>query len=240
MIDSYYRVRSPFHSLLICVFVIIVLTSCGSDDEVTPTSIPVPTSSPVPTETSTPTTTSDQTIVQPKSPLPLQSESPLLVQPDSPLPTPNSTPEGNTVSPNNATTRLSDLDQITELANATSPSEPEAGMASISGVLYSYRSLAIIDDVSYYLTPADESGDEISPPGVLMGPRKVNGDIAGNSNASGQMGLNNIPPGKYYLAVWTVYSWLFAYESQEAEIPLLITLKEGEKLNLGVIYVNWP
>jgi len=40
--------------------------------------------------------------------------------------------------------------------------------------------------------------------------------------------------------VWTVYDWLLAFPEAEEGIPRLITIEEGDQLDLGMLYVNWP
>jgi hypothetical protein len=73
-----------------------------------------------------------------------------------------------------------------------------------------------------------------------MGPQEEEGDIFAYSNLAGQIALDQVPPGDYYLAVWTVYDWLLAFDAPDASFPELITVEEGEPLDLGMLYVNWP
>jgi len=115
---------------------------------------------------------------------------------------------------------------------------PEAGKASISGVLYSFTSDGPIPETVLYLTPA--RGEAKRPPSILVGPRKELGDIQGVSDDHGQIFLNNIPPGNYYLAVWAPYDWILAVESTTDITPRLIELEPNQREALGIIYLSWP
>lgn len=126
-------------------------------------------------------------------------------------------------------------------APVAAPSEipkPEEGKASVGGVLYTFSGHGPIPETIFYLTPAQGEADQ--PPRVLVGPREEKGDIQGKSNAEGQITLNNVPAGNYYLAVWAPYNWLLAVESAEDQMPRLIELGPNESKNLGVINVAWP
>jgi hypothetical protein len=113
-------------------------------------------------------------------------------------------------------------------------------MGSIAGVVYSYGTREAVFGTSYYLAVAQQVEGEYVPPEVNFGPRPEMGDISGRTNELGQMQLDNVPPGTYYMLLWSVYNWLSVYESQGAAAPLLITVEEGDQLDLGVIYANWP
>lgn len=127
--------------------------------------------------------------------------------------------------------------QRPEANMVTDPPIPEAGKASIRGLLYSLTGKGPIPGTLYYFTPAKEQG---APPNILVGPRTENGDIRGTSDERGQIILNNITPGSYYLVVWAPYSWILAVESEVDMTPRLIILKPDQRVNLGVIYVPWP
>ncbi len=131
-------------------------------------------------------------------------------------------------------TQRPETDLLTLIAD---PPIPQSGKASISGLLYSFTGRSPIPGTLYYLTPAGEMG---SPPNILVGPREEEGDIRGTSDERGQIRLNNIPPGSYYLVVWAPYNWILAVESEANMTPYLITLKPDQRLNLGIIYVPWP
>jgi hypothetical protein len=171
-----------------------------------------------------------------------QSASPLAV-PESPLAQPGS-PLGQPDSP--LTAESSDVpvpateDEAIALAAETVAPEAGEGFGTLSGVLYSFGIDAIVPGTQFYLTPADEVNGNFVPPSIYFGPRTEEGDVVGFSTLAGQVLVEDIPPGSYYLAVWTVYDWLLAFESPDAASPLLITVEEGDELNLGMLYVNWP
>ncbi|MGD2177009.1 MAG: hypothetical protein PVG71_04225 [Anaerolineae bacterium] len=64
--------------------------------------------------------------------------------------------------------------------------------------------------------------------------------MRGESGPQGQVALNQIPPGSYYLAVWAPYAWILAVESEDDQTPRLITLDPDQRQDLGMIYVAWP
>lgn len=134
----------------------------------------------------------------------------------------------------------SDIGVITQLAQETKASPPQAGMASLSGVLYSPKVNRIIPGTQFYLTPAIEEDGQSYIPTMFVGPKEDRGDIAGFTNEKGQLMLDNIPPGNYYLAVWSAYDWLLAFGGATDELPLLLTLEDGAQRDLGLLYVDWP
>ena len=117
---------------------------------------------------------------------------------------------------------------------------PEADKASLSGLLYSYSLGQVIPGTQFYLTKAITVSDQLIPPTWYTGPKEELGDVNGFSDAYGRFAFDDVPPGTYYLAVWTVYDWLLAFESREAKMPLLIQLKAGDQLDLGRLFVEWP
>jgi hypothetical protein len=116
---------------------------------------------------------------------------------------------------------------------------PEAGKASLSGVLYSYVLSRAIPGTVFYLTkPVVADGQALLP--VLLGPRKEMGDVQGLSDPSGRFVLNNIPPGDYYLLVWAPYNWVLAETSSETRFPLLVRLVADRAQDLGTVFFPWP
>lgn len=116
---------------------------------------------------------------------------------------------------------------------------PIAGKASISGLLLSSRSGTVIPDTMFYLTPA-VGPDKRSMPSILIGPEESQGDIRGKSDASGTFTLNGIPPGNYFLIVWSPYNWPEADISATDPTPRLIELKAQQAEPLGAVYAGWP
>jgi hypothetical protein len=128
-----------------------------------------------------------------------------------------------------------------EVSPAATPAEipvPEEGKAAIIGVLYTFSGHGPIPGTAFYLTPA--LGETNRPPQVLAGARDEEGDVRGESGPQGQVALNQIPPGSYYLAVWAPYAWILAVESEDDQTPRLITLDPDQRQDLGMIYVAWP
>ena len=212
----------------------LVLAACGGNEEPTPTPATAPataTSAPAPAtaapETSTPETASSAA----ESPL-AQPESPL-GQPDSPLTT------AATAAPAQPDWPRSEEEAIAVAGETTVP-EPQEGMGAIGGVIYYYGIKEAVPGTQFYLTAVEEVDGEFVPPSVNFGPRLEMGDIVGTTTMQGQVQLDNVPPGNYFMLLWTVYNWLSVYPSEGAPAPLLITIEEGDQLDLGVIYTNWP
>jgi hypothetical protein len=91
----------------------------------------------------------------------------------------------------------------------------------------------------FYLTPAIGPEKRAMPP-ILIGPEESQGDVRGQSDASGKITLNNITPGNYFLIVWAPYNWPEADTSATDPTPRLIELKANQREPLGVVYVGWP
>jgi hypothetical protein len=124
------------------------------------------------------------------------------------------------------------------LAPSSAP-DPEPGKASISGVLFSYTIRQIVPETAFYLTPA-VGPDYLDMPPILIGPRPEKGDIYGRSAADGQIAVNDIPPGNYFLVVWAPYNWSVAQVSDADNSPLLLELLADQMQQLGVIFLSWP
>lgn len=116
---------------------------------------------------------------------------------------------------------------------------PIQGKASISGVVYSYTIARIVPKTLFYLTPAVGEGQNLMPT-LLIGPEEQNGDIHGTTNLLGQINLDDVPPGNYYLIVWAPYNWSIAENSPSEQRPRLIELNQGDSKALGILYVSWP
>lgn len=204
----------------------VIIAACGGRAEptATPTMAPTvaPTAAPIATEAvAEPASAPESPLAQPESPLE-QPESPLTV----------------------AATPVPDWPRSEEAALAvaeqTTPPVPQEGAGSIGGVIYSYGIREAVPGTQFYLTPADEVDGEFVPPEIYFGPRPEMGDVVGQTSMTGQIQLDNVPPGNYYLMLWTVYNWLSVYPSRENSAPLLITVEPGDQLDLGLLYVNWP
>ncbi len=224
--ETFQEKRWRWGRLAFLLFTTIILVACGGRESA---STPVPPTDTPPTAAATetpeePANAAESPLAQPESPL-LQPESPLTAAPAASTPVPM--------------WPKSEEEAIELAANTTAP-EPQAGMGALSGVLYSFGTDEAIYGTGFYLSVADEVDDKFVPPSVLFGPRPENGDIVGKTNMVGQVQLDAVPPGSYYMQVWTVYSWLPTFGSKDTSEPILITVEEGAPLDLGVIYANWP
>jgi hypothetical protein len=210
----------------------LLLAACGGGQP-EPTATPVAAAEAEPTATvvavePTSTPAPEAAVAQVDSPL-AQPESPL-AQPESPLVLP----------PFEIGRPIDDFALITRVAAEQTPPAPKPGRASISGVLYSYSTSAVIPGTAFYLTPAIESEGTYTPPTLYSGPKEANGDVGSFSDDYGRFAIDDVPPGVYYLAVFAPYDWILAFESQDARMPLQIQLEEGEQLDLELLWLSWP
>lgn len=213
----------------------VVVAACGGNDPtpeptatvvptvaptVAPTTAPTATTAPVVEESATVTTTEEASSAQEAQP-----ESPLS-QPASPLTT--------------AVIAPVTVEEAIALAEVTTAPEPAAGFGSIAGVLYSIGSVpGAIRGVQVYLEAADEIEGKYFPRAISLGPDEEKGDFILEYNDNGQVAIE-VPPGHYHMSVWTIYGWNLVMESPEDESQRLITVEEGDQLDLGVLYVKWP
>ncbi len=118
---------------------------------------------------------------------------------------------------------------------------PEAGMATLSGQLFSTTGQAVIPGTAFYLTPAQpapEAGTDLVL--VLKGPDLTSGDIIGKSDDKGNFTLTNVSPGDYYLAVWAPYNWLPIPADAADTLPRVFNIKAGDRLDVGRLEMAWP
>lgn len=227
------HLRSRIAVAIVATVALLAMAACGGGSEPTPAPTPVPptvapTATPIPpTPEPEPTATETSVAVEPAQ---AQPESPL-AQPESPL--------GQPESPLSAPSAPSGLAALIQLGDETKAPTPEAGAASIGGLLYGYGDEAIIGTV-FYLTPAVKDGDRYLAPTIYVGPKAENGDVSSQTEITGQFSVANIPPGVYYLAVWAPYDWILAFPDQNAQSPLQISLEAGDQLDLGALFVPWP
>jgi hypothetical protein len=221
--------------------IMLALAACGGGEETspTPTAVPQAPTTTVVAATATPGTATIQQVSplsNPDSPL-SQPTSPLLPADDASA---SASAQPAVQGPHIEIAVPSDLKIITELANETKAPAPQEGKASLSGVLYSPGVNRIIPGTQFYLTPAIEDNGQLYIPTMFVGPQVDKGDVAGMSNEKGQIMLDNVPPGNYYLAVWAIYNWPLAFGANDDKLPLLITVKAGDQRDLGLLYVEWP
>jgi len=112
--------------------------------------------------------------------------------------------------------------------------KPEAGKAAISGLLYSYNKSLLVSTRDIYLAPA-----AAGVPNPLDVP--VAGAVTSKSDEEGVFGLNQIPPGQYYLMVHAPNNtWVVARTSANDQKPKVIELAADQSLPLGILAVLWP
>jgi hypothetical protein len=124
----------------------------------------------------------------------------------------------------------------------TAPQEapvPDPGKASISGVLYSHTINQVVVGTGFYLLPA-VGPEKKDVPSIIVAPDPSKGDIISYSDNNGDISINDIPPGNYYLVVWAPMNWSIAQTSEQDTTPRLLELNAGSRVPLGVIYISWP
>jgi len=221
--------RPIWGRLTVLVATAALLAACGGSE---PTPTPVPPTPVPPTATSAPAATTAPTVAPTAA---SAAESPL-AQPASPLAAPESPLQTPGVSLASPTTPAA----AAALAAQLTISEPVAGKGSLGFVLYSTSLHQGIPRTGYYMTAAVEDNGKFIPPPIYLGPKLENGDYAGASDQNGVVRVDNVPPGHYYLMVWSPYTWLNTFDKTDESYPVLITVNPGEKSNLGVLYTDWP
>lgn len=227
--------QTSYKRWMLSILLVGVLAGCGGNEAATPDPAAAPTATPAATAT-----VAAANAEQAASPLAMP-ESPL-VQPASPLPAAvAATPAALQPSGPSITIAVpSDLSVITQLAQDAQAPEPQDGMAALSAVLYSPYINRIIPGTQFYLTPAINEDGQTYIPSMFVGPKEENGDVIGTTDEQGRILLDNVPPGNYYLAVWTVYNWPLAFGAQDDALPLLVSVEAGDQQDLGLLYVEWP
>ena len=224
--------NSTWRNLTLLAITALLIAACGGDEEPTPAPTTASaTATTAPTATTAAATDTPEAASAPESPL-AQPESPL-AQPESPLTT---APAAPTPLPNYPKSE----EEALALAAETTPPDPIDGHGALGGVVYSFGNNRAVYGTNFYLTPAEEVDGEFVPPEIYFGPKEENGDIIGQTNELGQFQLDNVPPGNYYFMLWTVYNWLSTFDAEESAEPILIEIKDGDQVDLGVIYANWP
>jgi len=137
-------------------------------------------------------------------------------------------PEPTTLAPTN-----------TPASAYTIPAPKEEGLASAGGTLYTIYGNAPIPGTAFYLTPA-VGEEQDRPPSMLTGSHTEAGDIRGVSGPNGEIALDAIPPGRYFLVVWAPYNWIVAVESETEDDPRLLEFTAGEEVDLDRVHVPWP
>lgn len=130
------------------------------------------------------------------------------------------------------------LDQALALAPKDAP-KPDAGKASISGLVYSPSLSMGVMKTGFYLTKAlGENNHQISP--ILIGPDETKGDVRGITDKDGTFSVNNLEPGNYFIVLSAPNDWVPFERDGTSGAPRLIELKADQQLALGLLYVPWP
>lgn len=215
--------------LALAALLVLALAGCGGEQ---PQPSATPTSAPAAAETAA---AAPAAAAAPDSPL-AQPDSPLA--PDSPLPAP-----ALAVLPpaTGADGRpLGDIEAIRQIAAANTPQAPEPGMASLSALLFSNSVGHVIPGNLAYLAPTIEENGQVYPPSGFAGPDETKGDVRFYSDEYGRINANNVPPGSYVLAVWTVYDYIVVEDPNTPGYPIIFDIKPGDQLNLGLLQLPWP
>jgi hypothetical protein len=233
--------KFPFASLAAAALLTLALAGCGGGE-------PQPTATPPATPTAAPTATSEATAAPaatteatveagsaPVSPL-TQPNSPLA--PESPLAAP---PNAELPPAVDATGRpLHDIDAIRKIADANKPPTPQPGKASISALLYSNSWGQVIPGNLIYFTPMIEDNGKEYPPSFFSGPDQAKGDIPFYSDEYGRVSADDVTPGHYILAVWTVYDYIIIEDPGNPGAPRIFDVKPGDQIDLGLMELGWP
>ena len=109
---------------------------------------------------------------------------------------------------------------------------------AIRGKLISSMTQIPIAETAVYLTKGAGENNDLLPL-VLVGP--LDDDILGFTDKQGYFLFSNVPPGIYYLIIWSPINWVpLSNATTNPDDPIQIVLKENQYLNLGEIVVNWP
>ena len=91
---------------------------------------------------------------------------------------------------------------------ANKPPTPQPGKASLSALLYSNSWGQVIPGNLIYFTPTIQDNGNEYPPSFFSGPDQAKGDIPFYSDEYGRVSADDVTPGRYVLAVWTVYDYI--------------------------------
>jgi len=193
-------------SLLLLVFLIAALSACGAKQS---------TQAPIASESAPSAEIPEATQISPETIYPLSTAADL--NDTYPIKLPEGVP----------------------LSSLSAPAEalpPQAGFASISGLLYAYDISQILVNTDFWLFPAVTVGDQKVPPPIITKGDPAAGDIYGRTDASGAFYLDNVPAGDYYLLINYPDHTVIGQASPTPNAYLLITVAPGDRIAYGVIY----
>jgi hypothetical protein len=225
-----------FASLAAAALLTLALAGCGGG-EPQPTATPPVT--PTAASTAAPTAAATEATAEagsaPVSPL-TQPNSPLA--PESPLAAPSNADLPPAVDANGRP--LHDIDAIRKVAAANKPPTPQPGKASLSALLFSNSWGQVIPGNLIYFTPMIKDNGKEYPPSFFSGPDQAKGDIPLYSDEYGRISADNVTPGHYVLAVWTVYDYIIIEDPSNPGAPRIFDIKPGDQIDLGLMELGWP
>jgi hypothetical protein len=132
------------------------------------------------------------------------------------------------------------MDAIRQIAELNKPLPPQDGLASISFLLASNSVDSVIPGNLAYLTKAVDVDGKLFPPNVFTGPDAAAGDVATYTDEYGRVNVDNVAPGNYVIAVWTVYDYIVIEDPEKPGYPQIFELKAGDQVDLGLLEIGWP
>jgi hypothetical protein len=124
---------------------------------------------------------------------------------------------------------------VSELKPPADAHAPEAGKASISGLIYVPTTQSVVKSTVIYLVPAEgDNKDQV--PGILIGSgMTTRGDILSRTDENGIFYIDNIPPGNYFLVVSFLNNIILTSVSETDLSPRLLKFESDASLPLGLI-----
>lgn len=125
-----------------------------------------------------------------------------------------------------------------DLSDLKAPAEantPQAGTASISGLIYVPSRKSVVKNTLIYLVPAEGENKDIVP-GILIGDgMQTRGDVISRTDDQGVFYIDNIPPGNYFLVVSFQNNIILTAISETDLNPRLLKLEADTATPLGLI-----
>jgi hypothetical protein len=223
------KINVQFAPLTLAAMLALAIAGCGGGEPqptATPASAPAATAAgEAPAEV---TAAPDSPLAQPDSPL----------APESPLAAPSSSTLPAAVGADGRP--LHDVDAIRQIAAANTPMPPQPGKAALSALLFSNSIGSVIPGNLIYFSPTIEENGQVYPPSAFGGPDQAKGDVPYYSDEYGRINVDDMTPGSYVLAVWTVYDYIIVEDPATPGYPKIFDIKAGDQLDLGMLELGWP
>ena len=91
-----------------------------------------------------------------------------------------------------------------------------------------------------YFTPTIQDNGSEYPPSFFSGPDQAKGDIPFYSDEYGRVSADDVTPGRYVLAVWTVYDYIIIEDPNNPGSARIFDVKPGDQIDLGLMELGWP